>query len=310
MNTNSMIEFQSVSKIYTRGMFSRRAAVNNISLKIHPGETIALLGANGAGKTTLIRLALGLACPSKGSVHYLGRTLKSKDLTKIGYMPEVNKIALDLSVKEAISDQCLLAGISNAHVATSDAIEVVGLKGQEHKRVRALSKGMGRRLAWALATVHNPHLLFLDEPASGLDPLARRELLGWIREQKKRGTTIILSTHELLQVNDLCDRYIVLQNGKLAQDRTRPVTGPGKYGLHLSGVGEGDIKRLIEQGGLPQAESASFSGYLAKLVFNDYQRAMQWMHLAVKQGYLVTWFGSEDGWVGEEVLPLYQEVKL
>ncbi len=310
MTSIPVIEFKQVSKIYNRGFFRSQAALNSVSLAVNQGETVALLGANGAGKTSLIRLALGLAKPSKGLVKYCGRSITTNDFKKIGYMPEVNKIAGDLTVVEVIKDQCLLCGIDMSDVSdrTLSKLEEVGLKGHTKKKVRDLSKGMARRLAWVLATIHRPTLLFLDEPASGLDPLARHEMLAWIRAEKHRGTTIVISTHELLQVNDLCDRYLLVQQGQIVKDYRKPDSMvSGHYGLHLSGVGEGDVTRLVAQGGLPAFERAEYSGYLAKLEFKDYQAAIQWFSLALRQGYVVTWFGTMSTWVREDILPLYRE---
>jgi ABC-2 type transport system ATP-binding protein len=305
-----VVQFQNVSKIYHRSLWTKHRALDSVSLSIHPGETVAFLGANGAGKTSMIRLALGLASASHGQVHYRGRLVTSRDMMHIGYMPEVNKIAGDLLVSEVVEDQCLLAGLKrqDAHERTEKALANVGLSGHERRHVRDLSKGMARRLAWVLATIHQPTLLFLDEPASGLDPLARHEMLGWIRDEKKRGTTIVISTHELTQVNDLCDRIIVMKKGRVVKDERRPSSLlQGHYLLHLSGVGEGDVTRLIAQGTLPVVERTEYSGYLAKLEFKDYQAAIQWFLLALKQGYVVTQFGPQTTWVRDDILPLYRE---
>jgi ABC-2 type transport system ATP-binding protein len=170
-----------------------------------------------------------------------------------------------------------------------------------------MSKGMARRLAWAQATIHSPRLLILDEPSSGLDPLGRREMLGWIEQEKRRGTTILLCTHELAQVQSLCDQIYVLNRGKLVFASATVPSGDQqaqRLVVRVSGVDAAALERLAAR--LPPWTAMHEEGFVRALTFSDYAAASAWLAALLAQGHVVTRFGDEASLGEEELLPFYK----
>ncbi len=273
-------------------------AVDDLSLHFREGACTGLLGHNGAGKTTTIRLILGLMRPDRGQIRVSGRPLTTAEKCHIGYMPEANKLPAALTPHEILHHQLQLYArpgllTRQERTAAVDAkLAAVGLTEHRSKRISHLSKGMARRMAWAQATIHQPRLLILDEPSSGLDPWGRREMLTWIKEEKTRGTTILLCTHELAQVSTLCDEFHVLRHGRLVLTSMRglPATQSSahawrhRYNIHVSGLGEADLLQLGRTLPLPPWEGLRHEGVksmLGVLGFTDYHAAASWMAPAI-----------------------------
>jgi ABC-type multidrug transport system ATPase subunit len=218
-----MILVQNVSKTY--GRFGRRTqALDGVSLEVRPGETLGLIGPNGAGKTTLLSCLLGFLRPDSGTISIEG--LPPDDLAvraKTGYMPERLGFDRDLTGGAFLAQHWRLAGGDPAGTdrEVAAAAARVGLDGGVLlRRLSAYSRGMLQRIGVAQATLRDPQLLFLDEPASGTDPLGVAVVRDRILEAKARGATIVLNSHQLPEVEKVCDRVVFIDRGRLTQAQT------------------------------------------------------------------------------------------
>lgn len=207
-----------MNAIETRALtrkFKNKTAVDGVDLCVREGEVFALLGVNGAGKTTLIRMLTGLTLPTSGEARVFDRDIRLQmDAIKplIGVSPQETAVAGNLTVRENL---LLMAGLHGVSPARADEVMAqLHLDEVAAQRAKTLSGGWMRRLSIAMALVHSPRLLFLDEPTLGLDVLIRRELWQVIRELKKT-TTVILTTHYLEEAEALSDRIGILARGKL-----------------------------------------------------------------------------------------------
>lgn len=196
-------------------------AVDRLNLSVQPGEVFGLLGPNGAGKTTTILMLLGLTEPTSGSVQVLGldpsrQPLKVK--SRVGYMPDQVGFYDELTAYENLAYIARLNGIAGDQIKKriDEALERVGLDQVARKRVGTFSRGMRQRLGVAEVLIKQPQLIIMDEPTSGLDPEASHELLDMIRSLKEEGITLLLSSHLLHQVQAVCDRVGLFNNGKMA----------------------------------------------------------------------------------------------
>jgi len=193
-------------------------SLENLSLNVKRGEIFGLLGPNGAGKTTTIKLILGLIFPTSGTVRVLGadpRDVESKQ--KIGYLPEESYLHRFLNAEETLDFYGRLFDLP-ADVRRSRAaalIERVGLKHAAKRPLKEYSKGMVRRVGLAQCLINDPELILLDEPTSGMDPIGSREIKDLILDLKKQGKTVLLSSHLLGDVEDVCDRVAMLYRGRL-----------------------------------------------------------------------------------------------
>ncbi len=191
-------------------------AVDHVSFKIKPGEVVGYLGPNGSGKTTTIRMLLGLLLPSDGSASVLGYDVVSQSeplRARVGYMSQKFALYFDLTVRENLAFYAGVYGIRD-RARIEEVIDLVGLRGQENQRVSGLSTGWRQRLALATAIVHEPRLLFLDEPTSGVDPRARRAFWDLIYELVEQGVTALVTTHYMDEA-EYCNRVGIMRNGRL-----------------------------------------------------------------------------------------------
>ena len=276
-----------------------QVALEKLTCRFPAGRCTGLLGHNGAGKTTTIKLILGLLKPDAGNITIGGSQISLEQKRLIGYMPEVNKLPAALTAREVLLFQLRMFAPEFAAKAAAkrDAVEAalaaVELGEHADKLVGNLSKGMARRLAWAQATIHQPRVLILDEPASGLDPLACRQMLDWIRAEKLRGTTIILCTHELAQLVTLCHQYHILRRGKLVVSGSLGPNSAQQYIVHVSGLRADGLERLAEREGLPPWRQLRQEGVLAELSFVGYEHSAHWLQTLLAHGYVVTHFGVD-----------------
>jgi ABC-2 type transport system ATP-binding protein len=190
-------------------------AVSGIDLDVHPGECFGLLGPNGAGKTTTIEICEGLTQPDSGEVLVLGRTWgkDSNELRqKLGIQLQETQLTDKLTVAESI---LLFRSFYHQGPTVDEIIALVQLGEKRNARISALSGGQKQRLALACALVGDPELLFLDEPTTGLDPQARRQLWDLITDFKRKGKTIVLTTHYMDEAEQLCDRVAIMDHGKI-----------------------------------------------------------------------------------------------
>lgn len=197
-------------------------AVKDVSFVLNEGETVALVGHNGAGKTTLIKLMLGLIRPSAGSIEVMGEDPASGDFAvrqRLGYLPESVAFHMALTGRETLAFYARLKRVAGANPL--DLLERVGLGAAAADRpVRTYSKGMRQRLGLAQALLGEPRLLLLDEPTSGLDPALRRRFYDLLSELRAKGTTILLSSHALTELEDRADRVLIVNDGVTIADGT------------------------------------------------------------------------------------------
>ena len=214
------IEIQSLSKNYTVGFWKKqiRPALKSLELTVNVGETFGFLGPNGAGKTTTLKLLMGIIFPTAGTATILGKDLFDPEIKrKIGFLPEQPYFYDYLSAPELLDYYARLSGVpaDQRRRRTTDLLDRVGLGDVGNKQLRKFSKGMLQRVGIAQAIVHDPEVVFLDEPMSGLDPLGRHEVRELIQQLKDEGKTIFFSTHILSDAETLCDRVAVIHKGEL-----------------------------------------------------------------------------------------------
>ncbi len=193
-------------------------AVSGIDFSVRQGEIVGLLGPNGSGKSTTVKMLLGLLYPTMGELQVFGRSPRDvKTKARIGYLPEETYLYKYLTAYETLDFFGALFGLakSSRKERSSQLLDMVGLSHAKNRAVGEFSKGMARRIGLAQAMINDPDLLILDEPTSGLDPLGCREVKDLIRHLKSRGKTVLVCSHLLGDVEDLCDRVIILYGGKI-----------------------------------------------------------------------------------------------
>jgi ABC-2 type transport system ATP-binding protein len=221
MSTESIVETRSLTKIY-RDFWGRKkkTALNALDLTIKKGEIFGLLGPNGSGKTTTIKLLLGLLFPTSGDGLVFGQpATKVEKNERIGYLPEESYLYRFLNAEETLDFYGRLFSMSSAvrEKRAAELIEMVGLANDKKRILKEYSKGMRQRIGLAQALINDPDLIILDEPTSGLDPLGTRWMKDLIIDLKKRGKTILMCSHRLDDVQDVCDEIAILYNGDLQE---------------------------------------------------------------------------------------------
>lgn len=193
-------------------------AVNDIDFEIRPGEVVGLLGPNGSGKSTTVKMLLGLLYPTGGRLQVFGRSPRAVETKReIGYLPEESYLYKYLTAEETLDFFGSLFNLSaeDRKKRVDQLLDMVGMAHARRRRVGEFSKGMARRIGLAQAMINDPSFLILDEPTSGLDPLGCREVKDLILALKKRGKTVLVTSHLLSDVEDICDRVIILYGGKI-----------------------------------------------------------------------------------------------
>jgi len=213
-------------------------ALNGIDLAVKPGQVFGLLGPNGSGKSTTVKLILGLLYPTRGALKVLNESPRNVEMKRrIGYLPEDSYLYRYLTAAETLDFFGALFGLTpeERRRRTGQLLEMVGLANSRNRPVGEFSKGMARRIGLAQALVNDPSLVILDEPTAGLDPIGCREVKDVIRLLASRGKTVILCSHLLADVEDVCDEVVILYGGKIrtqgvlkdilaVQDKTRILT--------------------------------------------------------------------------------------
>ena len=216
-----VIETRNLSKIY-RDFWGRKKvhALKSLDIEVRPGEIFGLLGPNGSGKSTTIKLILGLLFPTSGRVLVFDQDAsETKKNGRIGYLPEESYLYKFLTADETLDFYGRLFDMSGAErkQRVAELINLVGLQGAKHRQLREYSKGMTRRVGLAQALINNPDLILLDEPTTGLDPIGTREMKDLILALRDQGKTILLCSHQLADVQDVCDRVAILHQGELKE---------------------------------------------------------------------------------------------
>jgi ABC-2 type transport system ATP-binding protein len=197
--------------------FGQRAAVDDVSFAVRPGEVFGFLGPNGSGKTTTIRMALGILRPESGSVSVLGSSPSLTVLRQVGYLPEEAGLPPRSRVFDTIRYLGRLKGLSRAEAESraDELLQRVGLQEQRLAKVGSLSQGMKQMIQFVVAIVHRPKLLILDEPFAGLDPLNVKLMKDILGEHQRAGATIMFSTHIMSDVEEMCERIALISDGRL-----------------------------------------------------------------------------------------------
>jgi ABC-2 type transport system ATP-binding protein len=216
---NVVVETRKLTKIY-RDFWGRqkKVALRALNLHINRGEIFGLLGPNGSGKTTTIKLLLGLLFPSDGDAFVFGQpAAEVRKNERIGYLPEESYLYRFLNAEETLDFYGRLFNLPprERHKRAQQLIDIVGLSGDKKRVLKEYSKGMRQRIGLAQALINDPELVILDEPTSGLDPLGTRWMKDLIIELRNRGKTIIMCSHRLEDVQDICDRIAILNEGEL-----------------------------------------------------------------------------------------------
>jgi ABC-2 type transport system ATP-binding protein len=211
------IEIKDLTKLY-----GSQAAVDHVSFSVNTGEIVGFLGPNGAGKSTTMKIATCYLPPSSGTVLVNGHDVleEPKEVRRqVGYLPEHNPLYLDMYVREYLHFVGKLHGLGGSHLKarTEEMISLCGLTRERHKKIGALSKGYRQRVGLAQALIHDPQVLILDEPTTGLDPNQIVEIRQLIK-QVGQAKTVLFSTHIMQEVSALCDRVLIINQGKLVAD--------------------------------------------------------------------------------------------
>jgi ABC-2 type transport system ATP-binding protein len=222
MSDDVVLEVKGLWKVFHIGFFRKRVeAVRGTSFTVKRGEIFGLLGPNGAGKTTTIKAILRLIFPSKGEIRIFGRPANDKEVAKrIGYMPENPYVYQYLKPLEFLDLCGRLVAIPKAdrRARSEEMIDKVGLRDAVDRPIGKFSKGMMQRIGLGQALLHDPELLVLDEPMSGLDPIGRKEVRDVLLEQRARGKTLLFTSHILSDVELLCDRVVIMQQGEITSE--------------------------------------------------------------------------------------------
>ena len=243
------IQVNQLTKVY-----GKQKAVNDITFEVSPGDILGFLGPNGAGKSTTMKIATGYIPPSAGSVSVMGHDVveQSKEVRRnIGYLPEHNPLYLDMYVHEYLGFIGSLHKLRGSQLRqrVAEMVELCGLSLEQNKRIGALSKGYRQRVGLAQALVHDPKVLILDEPTTGLDPNQLVEIRNLIK-QVSQEKTVIFSTHIMQEVKALCNRVIIINRGEIVvDDKVESLTAGG-----------GAVLKVEFQNTVEAADLAQFKG--------------------------------------------------
>ena len=248
-----------MAALAVRGLAKRYGAVEalaGVDLEVREGELVGLLGPNGAGKSTLVKIACGLVRPSRGSAEICGLRAGSREARRsLGYLAELFRFPGWYSADEVLELHQKLNGSAAGEHERHELLELVGLSDARTRRVEEMSKGMQQRLGVAQALVGSPPLLLLDEPTSALDPVGRRTVRVLLEELRRRGTSVLLNSHLLSEIELVCDRVAILLRGRLVAEgspaelaKPRGVEIETDEGVRLfEDVDREDVPRLVAE---------------------------------------------------------------
>ena len=216
------VQIENISKFFPIPLRRQRVqAVKNLSLVVEPGQVYGLLGPNGCGKSTTLKILLGLVTPNSGRALVFGKDSREyRSRRDVGFLPENPYFHKFLTAAELLSFHGKICGLSGKKLATriDELIDLVGLRDARDRRVGGFSKGMLQRIGLAQALVHDPGLIVLDEPTAGVDPAGSHQIRDLILDLKKRGKTVLLTSHLLEQVQEICDRVGIMARGEMIRE--------------------------------------------------------------------------------------------
>ncbi len=259
------IRISQVSKLY-----GSQKALDKISFEIETGELVGFLGPNGAGKSTLMKIITGYLASDGGTITINGETVETKNVairSQIGYLPENNPLYTDLYVREYLEMVAGFYNLQNKKEQVLKMVELTGLKTEQHKKIGALSKGFRQRVGLAQALIHDPAVLILDEPTTGLDPNQLEEIRQLIRTISLN-KTVMLSTHVMQEVEAICSRVIIINKGTLVADGSIEQLKGGKFAKKQSVLVEfnkmPDLEKLQKLPGILKITQTSQYTYIAE----------------------------------------------
>jgi|ETNmetMinimDraft_20_1059909.scaffolds.fasta_scaffold11982_2 ABC-2 type transport system ATP-binding protein len=244
--------------------FGRHCSLDDVSFEVSKGDLFGIVGPNGAGKTTLLRILATLLKPTRGEVKLAGiDVIKQPDRArwKFGYMPDDFGLYPDLTVEEYLQffGDVYKIGRAECTAMVEDLMALVDLQSKVSEPVQRLSRGMQQRLSLARCLLHDPEVLLLDEPASGLDPHARRQIRSLLKELRNMGKTILLSSHHLADVHELCNRVMVMEESKMlfcgdVDELFEKYGSSHQYSVRVDGPPEKALEFLLSRPGIRGAE--------------------------------------------------------
>ncbi len=269
-----------------RRAYGSIVALDGLSFEVPAGEVVGFLGPNGAGKTTTMRAIFGLADLDAGEVRWHGRAVTAEDRREFGYMPEERGLYPGMLVGEQVEYLGRLHGLSeyDASAAAAHWLERLEVADRRGEKVETLSHGNQQRVQLAAALVHAPELLVLDEPLSGLDPSGIDAIGQVLVEQARQGCCVLFSSHQLDQVEDLCERVTIIQHGRLVASGTVDElvsAGPRRLVVRLEGIRTPDWAR-----GLPGVTVSEVDGAAARLVLDPGVDSDEVLRAAMQAGRL------------------------
>ncbi|MBA3313659.1 MAG: ABC transporter ATP-binding protein [Planctomycetota bacterium] len=245
--SEAIVHVSDLRKTYSEGLVFRRRveALRGVSLAVQPGEIFGLLGPNGAGKTTLIKVLLGIVRKSEGDARLFDRPAGDRAARRrVGYLPESHRLPRHLTANTALDYYGGLSDVPAAEIRRRrpHLLRLVGLEKWGKTSVAKFSKGMQQRLGLAQAMLHDPDLLVLDEPTDGVDPVGRADIRRVLRQLKERGKTVFLNSHLLQELELVCDRVAILQNGRVERigtlDEVKQLAAGGRLEVAMQLEGE------------------------------------------------------------------------
>ncbi|QYF73173.1 ABC transporter ATP-binding protein [Cryobacterium sp. PAMC25264] len=283
--------------------FASTTVIEDLSFDVRRGETFGFLGSNGSGKTTTLRALLGIYLPSAGVLHIDGRPFTPEAGSRLGYLPEERGLYKKESVIAVMAYFGALKGLSKkaATAWSMDYLERVGLADKAKTRVDKLSGGQQQKVQLGVTIMNDPELLILDEPTKGFDPVNRRLLMDIIEEQKRNGATVLMVTHQMEEVERLCDRVILLKNGRAEAYGTIPEV-QNQYG--------GTMIRMSYSGDIPPSahyEVSTRDRNYAELTLTDSTDEALILRDLVDAGVLVRSFATSKLSLDEIFVSVYGE---
>ena len=314
-----ILEVKGLKKVFKEDLLRKAiTAVSHVDCRFVSGTINTIIGHNGAGKTTTLRIILGLLQADEGEIFFKGQPLKIQDRRSIGYMPEIHRLSGLLTPYETLWAHLLYypaahRGRSERKRLVESHLRKLEVWPHRQKKVRELSKGLQRRLAYCLAVIHEPEFLILDEPFAGLDPLGREMMESWLLEEKAKNHTIIMSSHDVDAMTQLCDYYHVFNQGKSVYSSLDDQEGSKltpRYELKVSGLKKETLKGyLAEEPSFVAPDLWSSQGYAHRLVYPGYESALQVLKFLLPKGVLVSSFESLGLIEKDKILNYFREPK-
>jgi ABC-2 type transport system ATP-binding protein len=253
---DALISVRNLSKTFGKRLWKQGfRALDGVTLEVGRGSVFGLLGPNGAGKTTLIKILMGLAVGWEGEARIFGRRAGDPEPRgRIGFLPEAHRLPGYLTGRQVLRLYGMLSGKSRAWVEERIPgwLEQVGMTKSADRKVREYSKGMAQRIGLAQALIHEPELVFLDEPTDGVDPVGRAAVREIVKRLRERGVTVFINSHLLMEVERVCDRVVIMSRGRIIREGTvdelTPLTGRVSFEIApvladleglLAGLGQG-----------------------------------------------------------------------